>query len=145
MKICTFFGHRDAPQEIVPTLHEVLKKLIEQHGVTEFYVGNQGNFDHMVKAEVVRLQEGYPNIRYTEVLAYLPKEKARQAEYENTLYPDGLELVPPKFAIDKRNRWMLDHADVVVTYVTATFGGAAKFKSLAEKKGKAIYELAGTL
>ena len=45
--ICTFFGHRDAPSEVIPLLQEVLQDLIERHGVKQFYVGNQGNFDRM--------------------------------------------------------------------------------------------------
>ena len=140
MKTCTFFGHRDAPREVAPILRAVLAELIEQ-GVTRFYVGNQGGFDRMVNADLVRLREQYPHICHVMVLAYLPKEKNGQAEYENTIYPDGLELVPPKFAIDKRNRWMLDRADVVITYVTAPFGGAAKFKALAEKQGRMVREI----
>ena len=46
---CTFFGHKDAPQEIRPLLRDVLLDLIEHQGVTQFYVGNQGSFDR--KAE----------------------------------------------------------------------------------------------
>ena len=139
MKTCTFFGHRDTPKEIEPSLRAVLTELVEQKGVTQFYVGNQGGFDHMVEAVLAHLQNQYPHICSTVVLAYLPKEKNNS---ENTLYPEGLELVPPKFAIDRRNRWMLDHADYVVTYVVRPFGGAAKFKLLAEKSGRYVYELA---
>ena len=39
--ICTFFGHRDVVENIQPILRSVLKDLIEQNGVTIFYVGNQ--------------------------------------------------------------------------------------------------------
>ena len=43
--ICTFFGHRDAPESIKPLLRKVLLNLIENQGITQFYAGNQGNFD----------------------------------------------------------------------------------------------------
>ncbi|MBQ3132677.1 MAG: hypothetical protein IJC17_00165 [Clostridia bacterium] len=78
----------------------------------------------------------YPQIRYAVVLAYLPTETP---EYEETVYP--LEGVPARFAIDRRNRWMIEQSDIVVTYVNRGFGGAAKFKEIAKKKEKTIIEL----
>ena len=86
----------------------------------------------------------YPHIRYYVVLAYLPGEKAhdKYADLSDTLYPHGLETVPLKYAISKRNTWMVDHADFVVTYVKCSAGGAAQFKRMAEKKGKAVFNLA---
>ena len=48
--------------------------------------------------------------------------------------------VPPRFAIDYRNKWMIDHSDVI-TYVRRSFGGAAKSKTLAAKKNKTVIEL----
>jgi hypothetical protein len=63
-------------------------------------------------------------------------------DYSDTVFPEGLEKIPPRFAISKRNRWMIEHSDYVVTYVRHSFGGAAQFKALAEKKGKKAIELA---
>ena len=53
--ICTFFGHRDTPDTVRPLLREVLLDLIEHHGIKQFYVGNQGNFDAMA----LRLLKGF--------------------------------------------------------------------------------------
>ena len=95
----------------------------------------------MVLRELRKMCVQYPHIRCTVVLAYIPL----QAEYWEgleTLFPDGLENVPRRFAVDRRNRWMIQHADCVVTYVTRIVGGAAKYKQLAEKKGKVVIELA---
>ena len=38
MKSCTFFGHRDAPESIRYDLKQVLIELIENKGVTVFYL-----------------------------------------------------------------------------------------------------------
>ena len=38
--VCTFFGHKDTPKEIEPTLRSALIELIENKNVTVFYVGN---------------------------------------------------------------------------------------------------------
>ena len=41
-----------------------------------------------------------------------------------TVYPEGLETVPKRFAIFRRNDRMLKQADVVVVYVTHRTGGS---------------------
>ncbi len=142
--ICTFFGHKDTPEAVSSLLHKVLQNLIENENVDLFYVGNQGKFDTMVASELKKLQSVYPHIKYFVVLAYLPtiKSAMQQNENKNTIYPEGLENTPPKFAIDKRNRWMIEKCDYVVTYVQFIVGGAVKYKKLAEKKGKTVINLA---
>ena len=137
---CTFFGHKDTPKEIEPTLRSTLIDLIENKNVTVFYVGNNGSFDTMVRHQLEDLSKTYP-ITYSVVLAYLPTEKNKYDNLTNTIYPEGLETVPKRFAISRRNKWMIQQSDVVVTYVTHTFGGAAQFKELAERQSKDVVEL----
>lgn len=137
---CTFFGHRDTPAIVKPLLRQVIIELIEHHSVTEFYVGNQGNFDAMARSLLAELAQIYP-IHYDIVLAYLPKGNDPSSDGSHTILPDGFESVPPRFAIDYRNRWMLDRSDVVVTYVRYP-GGAEKYKASAERKGKMVVEVA---
>ena len=136
----TFFGHKDTPKEIEPTLRTTLVDLIENHGATEFYVGNNGNFDTMVRRQLEELSHTYP-ITYSVVLAYLPIKKSEYDDSTNTIYPEGIETVPKRFAISYRNKWMVGQADIVVTYVTHSFGGAAQFKEMAVKQGKTVIEL----
>ena len=136
----TFFGHKDTPKEIEPTLRTTLVDLIENHGATEFYVGNNGNFDTMVRCQLENLSQTYP-ITYSVVLAYLPTKKSEYDDYTNTILPEGIETVPKRFAISWRNKWMIQQSDVIVTYVTHSFGGAAQFKEMAEKQGKTVIEL----
>ena len=133
--VCTFFGHKDTPKEIEPTPRSTLIDLIENKNVTVFYVGNNGNFDTMVRRQLEELSQTYP-IEYHVVLAYLPTEKNRYDNLTNTIYPEGLETVPKRFAISWRNKWMIQQSDIVVTYVTRNFGGAWEFKQMAEKAQK---------
>jgi len=144
MSKCTFFGHRDAGNKIEPTLRSTLIDLIENKNADTFYVGNHGAFDRMVLKNLRLLKNDYPYINYFVVLAYYPKEQSAliSQDYSDTIYPDGLESVPPKYAVAKRNRWMVEQSDIVVTYVKYSGGGAAQFKELAEKKGKMVYNLA---
>lgn len=133
----TFFGHKDTPKEIEPTLRSTLIDLIENKNVTVFYVGNNGNFDTI---QLEDLSQTYP-ITYSVVLAYLPTEKNKYDDLTNTIYPEGLETVPKRFAISWRNKWMIQQSDIVVTYVIHNFGGAAQFKKIAEKLSKYIINL----
>jgi len=136
---CTFFGHRFIPKEIEPTLRATLIHLIENHDVNLFYVGNQGGFDCMVRRVLKDLSKTH-TIAYYVALAYMPKNP--DENYADTLLPNGIETVPKRFAITYRNRWMIDRADFVVTYVNNHIAsGAAQFKALAEQKGKAVINL----
>lgn len=136
----TFFGHKDTPKEIEPTLRATLIDLIENHNAAVFYVGNNGNFDTMVRRQLEDLSQTYP-ITYNVVLAYIPTKKSEYDDYTNTILPEGIETVPKRFAISYRNKWMVEQSDVVVTYVTRTYGGAAQFKEMAERQGKTVIEL----
>ena len=136
----TFFGHRDTPKEIESALRLTLIDLIENKNATVFYVGNHGNFDAMVRRQLEDLSQTYP-ITYSVVLAYLPTEKNKYDNLTNTIYPEGLENVPKRFAISYRNKWMIQQADTVVSYVIRTYGGAAQFKELAERLDKTVFEL----
>ncbi len=140
MPVCTFFGHRIVPKEIEPTLRSTLIDLIINHNVNLFYVGNHGEFDSMVRRVLRELSTEYP-IRYYVVLAYMPEKRSGidPTDYSDTILPDGIETVPKRFAINYRNKWMIDQSDFVVTYVTHDSASvAAQFKRLAERKGKMI-------
>ena len=134
----TFFGHRDTPKETEPTLRSTLIDLIENKDATVFYVGNHGNFDAMVRRQLEDLSKTYP-IKYYVVLAYMPGKN--DTPDEHSILPEGIETVPRRFAINYRNKWMLNKSDIVVTYVTRPFGGASQFKSKAKKQNKFIIEI----
>ena len=140
---CTFFGHKDTPDAIEPILKDTLIKLIEENSVSTFYVGNHGNFDSMVARILKELKTTY-DIDYSIVLAYLPSNSDNN-DYGNTLYPEGLENIPLRFSINYRNTWMVDSADYVVCYVTTSFGGAYKYKTLAINRGKVVINLSEIL
>ena len=141
--VCTFFGHRNVSDNIEVLLHTTLTELIENYSVDTFFVGNQGGFDNLVRKELKKLTKIYPHIKYTVVLAYFPEkyDTSDVDDYSDTIFPNGLENVPRKFAIDKRNRMMIEWADIVITYVSDTFGGAYKFKKISERKGKKVINL----
>ena len=135
-----FFGHRDAPDTVEQLLERVLIELIECKGANLFYVGNQGAFDSMTAKVLHRLADRYPKIRCFTVLAYMPR--INEGGVLETILPEGLETVPRRYAIDRRNRWMVCQADAVVVYVKHSIGGAASFRDLALQKRKTVINLA---
>ena len=144
MAICSFFGHRDAPESIRYDLKQTLIDLIENKNVDLFYVGHQGKFDSMVKTELKLFSTVYTHINFFVVVYDIPYYKFTPDEIMNDslLFPDdSLEETPPKFRMDRRNKWMVEESDYVVTYVCRNYGGAYKFKSLAEKRGKTVINL----
>ena len=136
---CTFFGHRYVSNEIEPALRSTLIDLIENHSVSLFYVGNHGGFDAMVRHVLREFSARYP-ITYHVVLAYMPgnKDEFDTGDYSDTIFPEGIETVPKRFAINYRNKWMIEQSDFVVTYVTNHIASGA---ALAERKGKTVIEL----
>ncbi len=136
----TFFGHSDAPDRIRPIIKETIRKCITEKCEKTFYVGNQGSFDRMTAGVLTELKTEYTDIEYYIVLAYLPENN----DFCNcpTIFPEKAASAPKRFAISKRNDWLLENCDTVITYVTHPTGGAAKFKKKAEKKNKSIIKIA---
>ncbi len=141
MAACTFFGHRDCPDEIEIKLREVLTDLIIKHNVDMFYLGNQGRFDTIVRRVLRDLKQEYSQINYAVVLAYMPGKQTEYDDYSDTMLPEGIESVHPRYAISWRNNWMLKQADFVVTYITHSYGGAAQYAQQGIRSGKLVINL----
>ncbi len=101
MSACTFFGHRECPETLKPYLRQILTELIANGGVETFYAGHQGQFDSLVRATLLELEQAYPHIRVGVVL-YSMSGKLE----EKTMLPEGIELVHLRYALDWRNRWL---------------------------------------
>ena len=142
--MCCFFGHSDTPQHISPQIEAAVEKLIQRKMANEFLVGNQGQFDRMTLAVLRGMKEKYPQITYNVVLPYMPKGGGAGSGYADgeTMLPEGIECVHPRYAISWRNRWLVEQSDFVLCYVTHSWGGAAQFVKLAERKGKVIINFA---
>ena len=141
MAVCTFFGHRECPDSIKIKLREVLIELITDHDVDMFYVGNQGRFDAIMRGILKELKKEYPQINYAVVLAYMPGKQTVYDDYSDTILPEGIESVHPRYAISWRNNWMLRQSDYAVTYITHSWGGAAQFAEKAKRQKKTVINL----
>lgn len=136
----TFCGHGDEIYNEVlrERLYDVLEELINK-GTTEFLLGGYGAFDLLAARTVKSLKEKYPHITSVLVNAYINRGYDSDL-YDCSEYPP-IENVPKRFAIIKRNEWMVKQADILIAYVRYDWGGAAKTLEYAMKKKKHIINL----
>lgn len=142
---CCFFGHSNCPDNIRQKLKDEIIKMVGGPESVFFYVGHQGHFDGMVRSVMKELIKEGMKVNYSVVLAYMPGERYEfdsPDEYKDTMFPEGLENVHPKFAISWRNNWMIGESDKVICYVRYRTGGAFQFVEKARRKGKEIINLA---
>ena len=134
MAAATFFGHRDCPHTVKPALCEAIIELIHKHNVNMFYVGDSGQYDAYCRSVLKEL-----GVDYAVVLSRLPGKPTEYDDFTDTMLPEGIvEGGPPRFAIERRNKWMIDKADFVICGITRTYGGAYKTYQYAQKKKKHI-------
>ena len=115
---------------------------------TLFYCGGYGDFDRL-SAEVCRsIKDSNPNCETVFITPYITEPQQEKIKflidsglYDSAIYPP-LENVPLKFAIVKRNEWIIDESDIIIAYVNHTHGGAYKALEYARRKKKFIVNLA---
>lgn len=137
-KTVTFCGHRDLPDRaaVEAWLRRTLPCLYAQ-GARRFYVGGYGAFDAAAAAAALSLRAAHPEVEVVLVRPYLDAGPAPQPSMAS-VYPP-LERVPRRFAIARRNRWMVDQADVVVACTPWFFNDLMMQLCEAEKQGKPIF------
>ena len=71
-KSCFFIGHREASEEIYPSLYAAVETHIIRYGVTEFIVGRYGCFDGLAAKAVKTAKQNHPEVELTLLLPYHP-------------------------------------------------------------------------
>ena len=142
-KICTFAGHADIYFENKSMVKSILKgeiiNLIENENVDTFYCGWKCDFDRLCAECVNELKNQYPFIESYMIFSYIPWKKSESGidpyeDFNGTIYPEGLEFVPQKFAIAKRNEWLIDNASFLIAYIDHEWGGAYRTFRYAKRK-----------
>lgn len=137
--VVTFCGHSTLykAEGFSQWLDAILPSLIEG-GADTFYLGGYGDFDTLAASAVRRQKQVYPHIELVLVLAYLDRG-IDASQYDGTTYPP-LEKVPRRYAIVRRNEWMVSESDVVISAVTHSWGGAARTLEYAQRKKKVVLQ-----
>lgn len=133
----TFCGHSqlEEPEKIKVWLKKIIEDLIKQ-GAKTFYLGGYGQFDVMAASVLYKMKKQHCNIEIILVLAY-PDKKYDASIYDSSIYPP-LENIPRRYAILKRNEYMIDISDIVISYVKYNYGGAYTTLKYARRKNKQI-------
>ena len=133
----TFCGHSQVADAdgVAEKLKVIIEELITE-GADDFLLGGYGEFDGMAAKAVWNAKATHAHIRSTLVIPYIERDYDHSL-YDGSVYPP-LETVPRRYAISKRNEWMVDESDVVVACVTHGWGGAATTLKYAQRKKKRI-------
>lgn len=148
--VITFIGHRTVyeKQELSKRVENVIKDNVKSGETISFYCGGYGDFDELCTAVCRLLKKQFLNCEIIFVTPYMTESQQEKIKYlttlklyDGTVYPP-IETVPPRFAILKRNEWMIDHSDLVIAYVKRKYGGAYTAYEYAIKKKKVVLNLA---
>lgn len=110
----------------------------------EFFLGEYGAFDSFAYRCAKKYKDKHPQSKLIFIAPYI----SYSIEYtgylnecfDEIIYPP-LENVPLKYAIVHRNRWIVNEADLIVSYVSHKYGGAYATYSYARRKNKRIYNI----
>ena len=143
----TFCGHSDFlfSDDVRQQLKNILVSEIIKNPTCKFYLGGYGDFDSLCLRTLRELKKEFQDIELIFITPYLDKNYSKldfaKYHYDDVIFPP-LESVPRKFAILKRNEWMVEEADLVIAYVMYSWGGATKTLEYANRKKKQIINLA---
>ncbi len=138
-------GHREIydVRRLEEELEKIAKDAIWMHDFVEFYLGRNGEFDLLAASVLKRVQKSTErqNSSLILVLPYHVKDEEYYAEYYDDLCYPNAPSVHYRAAITKRNEYMIDHADLLVTFVETPSGGAYTAMRYAERRGVPIQNL----
>ena len=145
--IITFCGHSNClfSDDVKERLQNILVSEIIKNPTSKFYLGGYGDFDGLCLRTLKDLKSDFPEIELIFITPYLDinysKLEFAKYHYDDVIFPP-LESVPRKFAILKRNEWMVNEADLVIAFVKYSWGGAAKTLEYAKRKKVDFFNLA---
>ena len=152
MKTCAFTGHR--PQnlpfgfneederciDLKKNLREQIINLIENEGVTHFISGMAIGVDMYAAEIVLGLKASYPGITLESAIP-CESQAAKWSEALRDRYFDKETLIQTHYSpdcMDKRNRYMVNQADVLIAVWDGSPSGTGKTVRYAHQQGKSV-------
>ena len=145
----SFVGHSSVFSEniIKATVKEQIRNNVATCDSVTCYLGGYGDFDKICALVCKELKEEYVDFELVYVTPYISlsaQEKIKEMKChglcDTSIYPP-IDNVPPKFAILKRNEWMITNADLVIAYVNRNYGGAYESLQIAKRRHKKIINI----
>ena len=154
MNACCFTGHRKMPPNIADEIRRRLictvDRLYTEEGITTYYAGGAQGFDALASEVVIERRAVLSDMRLVVVVPYAeqaawwsPNEKARYQRIREGAN-DVICLAERYYrgCMQRRNRYLVDHSDVCVCYLTQPTGGTAYTVEYARKQGVPVFNLA---
>ena len=152
MENCAFSGHRDILPEKVLPLVELLKRSIAyayEQGCRSFFCGGAVGFDTYAAKEVILFRVKHPDVRLVLMIPCADQSNGwnamQRAAYDYILSEaDEAVILSDTYhrgCMQKRNRALVEHADMLICYAGREGSGSSQTVHLAEKKGIPIYNL----
>ena len=140
--IITFCGHgeiHNEREELQDKVMSAINDYAKGDDVT-FYLGGYGTFDWIALRCCKAYKETHPKSQLLFISPYYGEEYFESKEMyikecDDIVYPE-VEKTPKRFAISKRNEWMIKNADYVIAFVDHSWGGAVKALEYAVKHKK---------
>lgn len=149
---CAFSGHRDIPSGAAEDLRRALLARVNElaeEGCRSFLCGGALGFDTMAAEAVLEVRRR-KDVRLVLALP-CPGQDRRWGEGDRAVFArilaaaDEAVLVSPayhRYCMLQRNRYLVDHSDRLICYLTRDSGGTAYTVGYALRRGVAVENLA---
>lgn len=125
-------------------LREIEKVVLTGHH--RFLCGFTAGVDLLLAETVLELRGKYPSIMLESVMAYENEaakwpEPIREQYYDLLEYCDAERLLQTRFSMDcliRRNRYLVDHADILLTVTEGLLGNPLQAIHYAALQGKSV-------
>lgn len=147
--VLSFVGHAfiNSRAEIKELVKVQIRKNIANEEDITCLLGGKGDFDEICAGVCKELKQEYRAIVLVYVTPYITlpeqnkiKEMIKYGIYDESVYPP-IEKTPKRFAISKRNEWMIENSDLIIAYVNHTYGGAYKTLQVAKRNKKKVINI----
>ena len=129
---CFFIGHRDISEDYDAPLLQTIETVIAENSISEFYVGNHGNFDRLAAQAVIEAKQKHPNIRLYLVLPHPRRFLRLPADFDDAFYPP--DLPRSRYSIVLANRYMVDHVRCLIACAYRTQSNSGRILQYARAR-----------
>lgn len=152
MNGCAFSGHRVIVPEHKEPLRGLLRRAIAyayEKGCRTFFCGGAIGFDTFAAKEVILFRVKHPDVCLVLLIPCADQSDGwsamDQAAYDYILSEADEAVILSehyvKGCMQRRNRALVDAADILICYVEREGSGSSQTMHLAEKKGIEVYNL----
>lgn len=117
-----FIGHRtiEKTKTLIANLNKIIGEILKKDPDTNFYFGSKSEFDSLCLLTVTKYKVKYPNLKRVYIRTNAPVlsdsyQRYLLQIYDDTYYPKEIEGAG-KATYIKRNIYMIDNCDLLITY-----------------------------